>query len=42
LPLQAHSNGGAGLFFAISFILFVALAYGVITGIVDAIARLLP
>jgi hypothetical protein len=41
LPL-AHSNGGAGLFFVISAILFVALAYGVVTGIVEAIARLLP
>ncbi|MFN2478638.1 MAG: hypothetical protein ABR615_05635 [Pseudonocardiaceae bacterium] len=42
LPLQTHSNGGAGIFFTISFILFVVLAYGVVTGIVDAIARLLP
>ncbi|HEV7827463.1 MAG TPA: hypothetical protein VGP04_01175 [Pseudonocardiaceae bacterium] len=42
MPLQTHSNGGAGLFFAISFILFVVLAYGVVSGIVDAIARLLP
>jgi hypothetical protein len=42
LPLQKHSNGGAGIFFAISFILFVVLAYGVVNGIVEAIARLLP
>lgn len=42
LPIQPHSNGGAGLFFAISLILFLALAYGVITGIVEAIVRLLP
>lgn len=42
LPLQTHSNGGAGLFFAISSILFVVLAYAVVTGIVEAIARLLP
>ncbi|MDQ2790392.1 MAG: hypothetical protein DLM60_00185 [Pseudonocardiales bacterium] len=42
LPLQSHSNGGAGVFFAISSALFVLLAYGVVTGIVDAIARLLP
>lgn len=42
LPIQTHSNGGAGLFFAISFVLFVVLAYGVVSGIVEAIARLLP
>jgi len=42
LPIQTHSNGGAGLFFAIASILFVVLAYGVVTGIVEAIARLLP
>ncbi|PZS28007.1 MAG: hypothetical protein DLM61_15630 [Pseudonocardiales bacterium] len=42
VPLKAHSNGGAGLFFAISSILFAALAYGVVTGIAEAIARLLP
>ncbi|MGH3548756.1 MAG: hypothetical protein ACRDQU_11730 [Pseudonocardiaceae bacterium] len=42
LPLQSRSNGGAGVFFAISSALFVLLAYGVVTGIVDAIARLLP
>jgi hypothetical protein len=42
LPLQKHSNGGAGIFFAISLILFVVLAYGVVSGVVEAIARLLP
>jgi hypothetical protein len=42
LPLQTHSNGGAGLFFAISLIIFVVLAYGVVSGIVEAIVRLLP
>ncbi|MGH3784615.1 MAG: hypothetical protein ACRDRO_29370 [Pseudonocardiaceae bacterium] len=42
LPLQTHSNGGAGVFFVISLILFVVLAYGVVTGIVEAITRLLP
>ena len=42
LPLQKHSNGGAWIFFAISLILFVVLAYGVVSGVVEAIARLLP
>ncbi len=42
LPIPTHSNGGAGIFFAISFILFVVLAYGVVSGIVEAIVRLLP
>jgi len=42
LPIPTHSNGGAGIFFALSFILFVVLAYGVVSGIVEAIVRLLP
>jgi hypothetical protein len=41
-PLQTHSNGGAGAFFVITLIIFTALAYGVISGIAEAIARLIP
>lgn len=42
LPVRTRSNGGAGAFFVITVILFALLAYGVISGIAEAIARLIP
>ena len=42
LPMQIRSNGGAGTFFVGVLIVFVALLYFIIAGIVESIVRLLP
>jgi hypothetical protein len=42
LPAATRSNGGAGVFFVVAAAIFVVLAYEVIVGIVEAIARLIP
>jgi hypothetical protein len=40
LPPQTRSNGGAGVFFIITLIVFGVLAYSIITGIVESVSRL--
>lgn len=42
LPVATRSNGGAGVFFVVAAAIFVVLAYEIIVGIVEAIARLIP
>ena len=42
LPRQPRSNGGAGTFFLIMSIVIVVLLYFIISGIVEAFARLIP
>jgi hypothetical protein len=42
LPRPSWSNGGAGAVLVTGFIIIVVLLYGVIAGIVESIARLLP
>lgn len=42
LPRQPRSNGGAGTFFLIMSIIIAVLLYFIISGIVEAFARLIP
>ena len=42
LPTRTRSNGGAGAFFLIMSIVFAVLLYLIISGIVEAFARLIP
>jgi len=42
LPRQPRSNGGAGTFFLIMSITIAVLLYFIISGIVEAFARLIP
>lgn len=42
LPTQTRSNGGAGVFFTISVIVFAVLLYFIVSGIVESFARLIP
>jgi hypothetical protein len=42
LPPSTRSNGGATLFFLVAFILCGVLTYGIIAGIVESLARLIP
>ncbi|HXT44689.1 MAG TPA: hypothetical protein VN748_11355 [Pseudonocardiaceae bacterium] len=42
LPRQSRSNGGAGAFFLIMSITIAVLLYFIISGIVEAFARLIP
>jgi hypothetical protein len=42
LPAHTRSNGGAGAFFLVMSIIFAVLLYFIISGIVEAFARLIP
>jgi hypothetical protein len=42
LPTRTRSNGGAGAFFLAMSIVFAVLLYLIISGIVEAFARLIP
>ena len=42
LPARTRSNGGAGAFFLVMSIIFAVLLYFIISGIVEAFARLIP
>jgi hypothetical protein len=42
LPARTRSNGGAGVFFLVMSIVFAVLLYFIISGIVEAFARLIP
>ncbi|MBV8995336.1 MAG: hypothetical protein JO287_16935 [Pseudonocardiales bacterium] len=42
LPARTRSNGGAGAFFLAMSIIFAVLLYFIISGIVEAFARLIP
>jgi hypothetical protein len=42
LPTRTRSNGGAGVFFLVMSIVFAVLLYLIISGIIEAFARLIP